>query len=73
MSRNSSTMIDNRDSEQMYTYYEARIDALKRRVAELEEANRVLSVAPNPHNSARCNRPSCSTAVPAFSYAGYGR
>jgi cell division protein FtsB len=29
--------IDNRDSGQMYEYFEARIDALKRRIAELED------------------------------------
>jgi hypothetical protein len=30
---------DNRDSAQMYDYLEARIDAMKRRIAELEMEN----------------------------------
>jgi len=33
---------DNRDSAQMYDYMEARIDALKRRIFQLEEENRTL-------------------------------
>jgi hypothetical protein len=33
---------DNRDSGQMYDYMEARIEALKRRIAQLETENEVL-------------------------------
>ena len=35
---------DNRDATQMYDYMEARIDALKRRIIQLEDENRVLSL-----------------------------
>jgi hypothetical protein len=45
MRRNISIDCDNRDAEVMYSYYEARIDALKRRVAELEEHNEILEGA----------------------------
>jgi hypothetical protein len=34
---------DNRDSAQMYDYLEARIDAMKRRIAELEMENARLT------------------------------
>ena len=34
---------DNRDSAQMYDYLEARIDAMKRRIAELEMDNARLT------------------------------
>jgi hypothetical protein len=34
---------DNRDSGQMYEYLEARIDAMKRRIAELEMDNARLT------------------------------
>ena len=36
--------IDNRDPGQMYEYFEARIDVLKRRIFELEKENQVLRV-----------------------------
>ena len=42
MPRNLAIDTDNRPANEMYTYYEARIDALKRRLAELEEHNRSL-------------------------------
>ena len=42
MPRNLAIDTDNRPADEMYTYYEARIDALKRRIAELEEHNRNL-------------------------------
>jgi hypothetical protein len=35
-------VVDNRDAGEMYEYLEARIDALKRRIAELEADNQVL-------------------------------
>ena len=34
--------VDNRDTQAMYSYLEARIDALKQRVAELERENEIL-------------------------------
>jgi hypothetical protein len=42
MSRNSSHDVDNRCPEQMYEYLEARIEALKGRIAELEFENETL-------------------------------
>ena len=42
MNRYSATARDNRDSDQMYDYLEARIDALKQRIAELEMDNAAL-------------------------------
>ena len=38
----SSRTTDNRDTEQMYGYLEARIDVLKRRISELERENQIL-------------------------------
>lgn len=35
---------DNRDSEQMYEYLEARIDVIKRRIFELEKENQFLRI-----------------------------
>ena len=34
--------IDNRDADQMYDYLESRIEALKRRISELESENAKL-------------------------------
>ena len=42
MTRYETYQIDNRDSEQMYGYLEARIEAMKRRIAELEMENQKL-------------------------------
>jgi len=39
MRRYQTFEFDNRDSGQMYDYLEARIDALKRRISELEVEN----------------------------------
>jgi hypothetical protein len=39
MRRNQAYDFDNRDSAQMYDYLEARIEAMKRRIAELEMEN----------------------------------
>jgi len=39
MSRYQIHQVDNRDANQMYEYLEARIDAMKRRIAELESEN----------------------------------
>ena len=40
--RNQTRDIDNRDSSDMYEYMEARIEALKRRIVELERETEVL-------------------------------
>ena len=37
-----SSSVDNRDSQEMYSYLEARIEAVKRRIAELEQENKIL-------------------------------
>jgi len=42
MRRYQTFEFDNRDSVQMYGYLEARIDALKRRISELEMENAKL-------------------------------
>jgi predicted nucleic acid-binding Zn-ribbon protein len=42
MARQAVSMIDNRDSQEMYGYLEARIETLKRRIAELERENQML-------------------------------
>ena len=42
MMRYETSQIDNRDSDQMYGYLEARIDAMKRRIHELEIENETL-------------------------------
>ena len=43
MRRNKAYDFDNRDSAQMYDYLEARIEAMKRRIAELEMENTRLT------------------------------
>jgi hypothetical protein len=43
MRRNQAYDFDNRDSAQMYDYLEARIEAMKRRIAELEMENARLT------------------------------
>ena len=42
MKRYISYEFDNRDAAQMYDYMEARIDALRRRILQLEEENETL-------------------------------
>ena len=42
MNRYAATDHDNRNSDQMYDYLEARIDALKQRISELESDNEAL-------------------------------
>ena len=44
MNSRGALHIDNRDPGQMYEYFEARIDVLKRRIFELEKENQVLRV-----------------------------
>ena len=43
MRRNKAYDFDNRDSAEMYGYLEARIEAMKRRIAELEMDNARLT------------------------------
>jgi hypothetical protein len=43
MRRNKAYDFDNRDCAQMYDYLEARIEAMKRRIAELEMENARLT------------------------------
>ena len=45
MRRNQTYEFDNRDSQEMYTYLEARIEAMKRRIQELEMENAKLLCA----------------------------
>jgi hypothetical protein len=45
MALQASLAIDNRDAQEMYGYLEARIDVLKRRIAELQKENHNLRVA----------------------------
>ena len=42
MLRYETTQFDNRNNEQMYEYLESRIEALKRRIEELELENNKL-------------------------------
>ena len=42
MKRYASYQFDNRDAAQMYEYMEARIEALRRRILQLEEENDTL-------------------------------
>jgi len=42
MNRYTRYQFDNRDAGQMYEYMEARIEALKRRITELEAENEAL-------------------------------
>jgi hypothetical protein len=44
MSRVRAIEIDNRDSGQVYEYLEARVEAMKRRIAELESENVKLTL-----------------------------
>jgi cell division protein FtsB len=44
-------VIDNRDSEQVYDYMEARIEALKHRIQELETEKEALSANTVAHTS----------------------
>ena len=41
--------IDNRDSERVYEYMEARIEALKRRIQELESEKETLQANQHRH------------------------
>ena len=54
MIRTRAYDFDNRDSGQMYEYFEARIDALKQRIAELQNENAVLT---SQWSQARVSKP----------------
>lgn len=43
---NTATYQDNRDASEMHKWHEARIEALKARIAELEKENRQLKARP---------------------------
>jgi prefoldin subunit 5 len=45
--------MDNRDSNEMYEYMEARIEALKRRIAELERETELLRQKQTERNGDR--------------------
>ncbi len=42
MTRYKASEFDNRDAGEMYNYMEARIEALQRRISELQEENETL-------------------------------
>ena len=79
MIRNRAFDFDNRDSGQMYEYLEARIDALKRRISELEHENKVLSSrwsqvrASKPDNSLRAREASIQRTATAEPIRAAGR
>ena len=50
MNRYSTHDFDNRDSSQMYEYLEARIEVMKRRIAELEVENQSLRQMREPYS-----------------------
>ena len=50
MNRYSTHDFDNRDSSQMYEYLEARIEVMKRRIAELEVENQSLRQLSEPYS-----------------------
>ena len=62
MIRTRAHDIDNRDSGEMYDYLEARVDALKRRIAELEGENAVLT---SQWSQARVSKPDNSLSARA--------
>jgi hypothetical protein len=47
---------DNRDTGQMYEYMEARIEALKRRIVQLENENQTMRWADAAHNGSMKNK-----------------
>jgi hypothetical protein len=53
MKRQTASVVDNRDSQEMYGYLEARIETLKRRITDLEKENQSLrfEAASAPVNS----------------------
>jgi phage shock protein A len=42
MALQAACVVDNRDAQEMYGYLEARVETLKRRIAELEKENETL-------------------------------
>ena len=60
MIRTRAHDLDNRDSSQMYDYLEARVDALKRRIAELENENAALT---SQWSQARVSKPDNSSGA----------
>jgi cell division protein FtsB len=60
MKTNGTRQFDNRDAEQMYEYMEARIEALKKRIHELQAENETLKWKNGNHPE--CNVTYAATA-----------
>ena len=58
MTRHQTHQIDNRDSEQMFGYLEARVEAMKRRISELEMENQSLRLFHSSKPSLGCGQTS---------------
>jgi len=52
MKFHATAVIDNRDAQEMYTYLEARVETLKRRITELEAENEMLRSVAYANDSA---------------------
>jgi hypothetical protein len=52
MKFHATAVIDNRDAQEMYTYLEARVETLKRRITELEAENEMLRAVAYANDSA---------------------
>ena len=57
---------DNRDATQMYEYLEARIEALKRHIMQLQAENQMLRLKTSGTESASCFREKPSANRPAW-------
>lgn len=55
MKRNEIRQMDNRDAAEMFDYMEARIDALKRRILQLEAENEALRWTQGADGDAECH------------------
>jgi hypothetical protein len=69
MIRRRTSVVDNRDADQMYEYLEARIEALKRRITELEAGNSMNQDGRSTviHSSSFSLRADCAPRMaPAF-------
>lgn len=55
MAFTAASEVDNRDAQEMYAYLEARIETMKRRIAELERENNILR-SEAPRNQIDCLR-----------------
>lgn len=57
---------DNRDAGQMYEYLEARIEALKRRISELEQENATLLTFWSDAEAAKDQEPKSADCFTTF-------